>query len=533
MFLTSIITSCSLEGKNSTSVFVVVVEKLGVEKISCRYDDNLTDSRTNKISGFLTLCEEGVRFTHAFVNSTQTSANIATILTAKYPFEHGLRKNGESYLSSYETTTAELAHNIGQKTYFISAGAPILRYTNLNQGFEFFNDHFFEYPKKLFKPAKDIFSESTEYIKESPKRDFFAFHYLMDLAFPNTETKDSLGEVRAKKVESQIEEVDTQLGNFIQFLKKENKWNNSYFILVGTTDIDTADLHSANTQIALLVKPPSKPRDLGLFRTNDSYLSLIDVGTTLKDIYKQPLNSDESTLQRTSFLKFLLQTNLPDNEEPLSILIESPYKEENSHDSTENKNFNYALRKERFLSIFSVKDKNVYNYNTQIDRPEMLPQTKKINLALDSSTAHILANLQLIDLAQLTKESSIETESYRLKKRFSLQKIEKETDKKCKLLIDRILQKKDSHVEFENKCNDSLTSLALSYYRNEEPESIESFQKLFSTKYQIWKMDQNLAKTNDELKSIWFFDRPVEKSYIEYVFSKKEFKSIKDSLQLN
>lgn len=519
--------SCSLETNKKASVFVVVVENLGVNKVTCHKEDSFDNSvaetmiptaKAKKISGFQMLCEDGIRFTHAFVNSTQTAANLATILTGKYPYEHGLRYNGESYISSEEITFPELYRNKNYRTYFISGGAPILRYTNLNQGFEYFNDHFFEYPKKWFKPVKEIFEDSQDIIKDTPKnKDLLAVHYLTDIAFPNAETKDMFGEIRAKKVESQVDEVDYQLGEYIQFLKQQNRWKNSYFFLIGSTDVDSYDLQSKNTQITLIIKPPTNPtKDLGQYQKSDAYVSMVDVGNTLFEIFdpKFNQNNNKNILQKISLMSFLQpESNKFNNSDPSdekeysaeSILIESP----------EKNGFSYALRKQQFLTILSNKEKVVRHYNTQIDRPEALPQTKKISDSANSAILQILSNLKLSDF---------EKDDFDEKKNNSIQ------DKKCKALIEKVLQKKESAFEFDKICKDNLSYLALSFYRNEDPELSDSYQKLFQSKYQVFKMDQTIANMNVELNYLWFFNKKIEKNYLDYILSKKEFKTLKDSL---
>ncbi len=144
-----------------------------------------------------------------------------------------------------------------------------------------------------------------------------------------------------------------------------------------------------------------------------------------------------------------------------------------------------------------------------------MPQTKKISDSANSAILQILSNLKLSDF---------EKDDFDEKKNNSIQ------DKKCKALIEKVLQKKESAFEFDKICKDNLSYLALSFYRNEDPELSDSYQKLFQSKYQVFKMDQTIANMNVELNYLWFFNKKIEKNYLDYILNKKEFKTLKDSL---
>ena len=80
-------TSCQSHQQNSVLVFAF--EQLSSEDLNC------ADERSASDSGLATLCNESVRFTHAFTTSLQPAAAMGSLLTASYPIQHGLRTSSD------------------------------------------------------------------------------------------------------------------------------------------------------------------------------------------------------------------------------------------------------------------------------------------------------------------------------------------------------------------------------------------------------------------------------------------------------
>ena len=129
------LTGCQWETPTRPSVLVIAVESLGFSLVPCQS----VEFETNP-SGLRTLCEQSVRFTHAFTPSVMSQAALASVLTARYPHEHGVRNNGADYLSGRFETVAEGARRRSYQTAMISGGPPIWSKSGLSAGFDFFDD---------------------------------------------------------------------------------------------------------------------------------------------------------------------------------------------------------------------------------------------------------------------------------------------------------------------------------------------------------------------------------------------------------
>jgi arylsulfatase A-like enzyme len=249
--------ACRLTTSSYPNVVVIAVDQLGVDQVNCAQESHLQKS------GIELLCQESVRFTHAFTTSPLSAPAIASVLTGQYPFQHKLRTNGKDFIPSQIITPAEWAQKAGVATAFFSGGPPILRKTNLHQGFEIFDDHLNPSMSRLFRPFAKTQSLFENWLKDLGRQSFLAVFYVPDLNFTDTQTQTEMGEVRNLTFDSQLEEFDASLFRFLQNLKQQKLWDSTEIILVGLNgvaskdrdELDNLNLYSDRTHI----EPPMKP----------------------------------------------------------------------------------------------------------------------------------------------------------------------------------------------------------------------------------------------------------------------------------
>jgi len=110
------LSGCELTRDNQPSVLVIAVEGLSFETVGCDAEE---------FEGLKDFCEESVRFSHAYTPSDMSQASMASLLTGLYPFDHGVRHNGDNFLSARFRTLAEGALARHYRTLFVSGGPPI------------------------------------------------------------------------------------------------------------------------------------------------------------------------------------------------------------------------------------------------------------------------------------------------------------------------------------------------------------------------------------------------------------------------
>ncbi len=300
----------SCKKSEQSSVLLVAVDKLKVTDVNCSLDD-----KTN--SGFQMLCNESIRFTHAFTPSTLTNPALGSLLTGLYPYQHRVRHNGGPGLSPENELVSEVALNHKYRTGFFSGGAPVLRRSGLGQGFEVFEDNILPSISGLFRPFKKNVEIFNSWLSQDVEDDpFFGVIYVPDLLFTSTVTTNHLGETRNLSFESQVDEFDETLFEMFKTLKQLKKWDNLTIILVGLNGQANGDrpnefshenLHGENTQVALLIKPPRlKIRDEVTQWKIDQNVTLVDIGRTLFELLGQsPVNDNSFSFPAFSLLDLL------------------------------------------------------------------------------------------------------------------------------------------------------------------------------------------------------------------------------------
>lgn len=287
--MSMMLAGCSLKSHSEQRVIVIAVENLGVGQVSCQ-----NDSQEAPKSGFAVLCQESIRFTHAFTTSLQSGPALASILTGKDPIETNYRGQKDSFLSSKEVSLPEKLYRKKINSALFSGGAPIFRKTNLQQGFEVFDDFFKPSISRMYRPFSHLVPLFQNWFKENKGSSLFGVFYVPDLLFTDVQTFDDLGKSRNLSFDSQLEELDETLLSLINYLKKENAWNSTTLILVGLngpnstsrpTELIQSNLYSERTQVSLVIKPPQKERDEGVNWTVNQNVSLSDLGYSLSKLY--------------------------------------------------------------------------------------------------------------------------------------------------------------------------------------------------------------------------------------------------------
>ncbi|MEK6772491.1 MAG: sulfatase-like hydrolase/transferase [Bdellovibrionota bacterium] len=287
-----ILASCRVEEKNS--ILILTFEHLNSLENICNREKN-----SLRNSGFLELCPESIRFTHAYVPSTLTLPNLSTLLTGLYPYQHQVRHNGPPGLNSEFVTIAEVALQNNFRTAFFSGGPPVFRKSGLNQGFELFNENLKITSRTIHNPFFEQVLKFREWLSSEVKNQgFLAAFYIPDLLFKDSTKTNDLGEARSLGFENQLEEIDESLFQLISTMKKAQTWNKTTVILMGlngrpnperTSVIQPLNLHSENVQVTLLIKPSYSSQSSRAQRTFDDPVSMADVGRTVFELLGQGL----------------------------------------------------------------------------------------------------------------------------------------------------------------------------------------------------------------------------------------------------
>lgn len=546
--------ACNLSLQRPSNVIVIAVDHLGVNEVNCAKENH-----NNARSGIDALCNESIRYTHAYTTSPLSAPALTSVLTAQVPLTHGLRHNGNTFLSSKLETVGEYAQKKGYATSFFSGGAPILRKMNLHQGFDTFDDNINLGGNQLFRSFEKSVSLFEGWLRDVKKQSFFTIFYVPDLVFTNTATQNDLGQSRNFTFESQLEEFDESLASLVTLLQKHRLWDTTTIVLVGLNGRDSEkrfeelshmNLSSTRTHVSLLLKSTKTHSDNTRSWSFDPNVSLIDVGETLFAFLGAEGRSTDP-----DFPALALNTGVEKGDSPFlgrPILIESSWSAWQERTPPR-----YAFRIDQLLIVL---DEEVQAYNSLLDRLEIAPLK-----STDAYTRQPLEQVQklaekrelrrwpalsretylkwsgLAELWPLTAtEAKVKTErlAYRLSldpevnHLFTMELLELQNwsdlerwsqgirSKDLELIAQKNQKKSINWKSFTNgclaalelgraqaadlkRCDDGLALSFLEWYFAEKPEVIETARKKFLRQYFLLRLDRKITETNWTLQGVW------------------------------
>jgi hypothetical protein len=376
----------SCQNSKPPAVIVIAIDDFSVNDVVCSQDQ--LESRP---SGWLKLCRESIRFTHAYTTSTLSLPALASLVTGMYPFQHGLRYNSGQYLKPELRTISEEAVAKKWRTSFFSGGAPVFRKSGLHQGFEYFDDIWNVSPTEIYKTFKRSLVDFKDWYKDDVEDGpFLSFFYVPDLAYVTAEKREDFSLSRSTSFEAQLDELNSSLFGLFEFLEKSKRWKETTVIVVGLhgrpedggmadarshdggqTEIKGKNLFAANTEIGLFIKPAQADGYRRLVAPPwkvDREVNLADVGKTIQEIITgEPSIGSEGVWPLISLQKDLVLPVLTDFK-PRPLLIESqwdPWIENSAWDRA-------AIVANHKLYLFNSSHSGLV-FNLLLDNYEALP----------------------------------------------------------------------------------------------------------------------------------------------------------------
>jgi arylsulfatase A-like enzyme len=306
-------TSCQTETKKS--VLILAFDQLDNEQLNC------SEEKNDDNSGIALICKEFMRFTHAYTTSLQPAAAMGSILTGQYPLMHNVHRSFDS-VTTPMTTVQEAAYQKGYRTGFFAGNPHILKKTGLSKYFETFDDSAAaQYSNQIIKDFKLTSESFLDWLRED-NTPFFAVITNSEIEALNEQDTTS----------TNLEKLDEKLFNFITELKNRGIWDKSYVYVVGLrggnnynrlNETAFLNLHSENTLVSLLIKPPRMQGDEGISWKNDTPISLADIGYTLKNAFGADEPSSLEGFPLLNLNRFYSQAAASSTSIPRYLLIET------------------------------------------------------------------------------------------------------------------------------------------------------------------------------------------------------------------
>lgn len=189
------------------------------------------------------LSQKGVVFEHCATTSPLTLPAHTSILTGYYPPYHGVRVNGNNALSDTQTTIAEIFSSAGYKTAAFIAAFVLDGRWGLNQGFDYYDDHFDLRKYKhldlgtVQRPGNEVVDSALKWLEENQSESFFVWVHLYDPHLPYEPPEPYFSQYNyyppASLYDGEIAFMDEQIGRLYSWLKVKGLDRNTVIILVG------------------------------------------------------------------------------------------------------------------------------------------------------------------------------------------------------------------------------------------------------------------------------------------------------------
>ena len=173
------------------------------------------------------LAAEGVRFTFAHAHAVVTLPSHASILTGRYPFEHGVRDNAGFRLAESAATLAEAARARGLATGAFVGAFPLDRRFGLAQGFEIYDDvggqevaaADFAFSER---PAGEVVAAAQAWI-EQQRKPWLAWVHVFDPHSPYAPPAPFDREYAGDRYAGEVAYVDRALGALIDLARRASR----------------------------------------------------------------------------------------------------------------------------------------------------------------------------------------------------------------------------------------------------------------------------------------------------------------------
>jgi choline-sulfatase len=254
-------------------VFLITIDTLRADHLGCY---GYKDVETPTIDS---IAADGVRFSQAFTHSPITNTSHTTILTGLLPSVHGVTDFGVPLAPQHVTWASLLKKQGYQTAAFI--GAVILDSNQLAPGLDRGFDFYDNFPVKteskdrfgrVERRAQAVIADAESWFAQHPRdaqstAPRFMWVHLFDPHDPY-EPPPPFSEKYAKHLyDGEIAYADSQLGHFIDTLKKAGVYQKSIIIIVGDhgeglgehgEDTHGLFLYDSTLHVPLIVKLPAE-----------------------------------------------------------------------------------------------------------------------------------------------------------------------------------------------------------------------------------------------------------------------------------
>ena len=231
--LTALQAAAQTSAKPALNVLLITIDTLRADHLGCY---GYKQIKTPNIDG---LAADGARFERAFAVVPVTLPSHTTMLTGTYPMLSGMHDFSGNKLSPLQPTLASVLKQAGYQTGAVIAAAVLDSRFGLNQGFDFYYDHF-DFSRldeanldEMERPGNVVADVALDWLAKNSQKKFFLWMHLYDPHFPYHPPEPYSREYAAQLYDGEIAFADEQVGRLLRFLKEKGIYRNTIIVLCG------------------------------------------------------------------------------------------------------------------------------------------------------------------------------------------------------------------------------------------------------------------------------------------------------------
>jgi arylsulfatase A-like enzyme/Flp pilus assembly protein TadD len=236
LWITGLLVICPgllAESKPALNVVIITIDTLRADHLGCY---GYKQIRTPNIDA---LASESARFERAYTPVPVTLPAHTVIFTGTYPVFSGMHDFSGNKLNPKQPTLASLLKGQGYTTGAVIGSAVLDSRFGLNQGFDFYYDHF-DFNRlqesnleEMERPGNVVADVALDWLGKNRRNKFFLWMHLYDPHYPYRPPPPYSEQYKDRLYDGEIAFADVQVGRLISFLKANNIYRNTLIVLTG------------------------------------------------------------------------------------------------------------------------------------------------------------------------------------------------------------------------------------------------------------------------------------------------------------
>src|SRR6267154_3495100 len=221
------------ESKPALNLVVITIDTLRADHLGCY---GYKQIRTPNIDA---LAAESARLERAYTPVPVTLPAHTAIFTGTYPTLSGMHDFSGNKLNPKQPTLATVLRQQGYTTGAVIGSAVLDSRFGLNQGFDFYYDHF-DFNRlqesnleEMERPGNVVADQALDWLARNYHSKFFLWMHLYDPHFPYRPPTPFSEQYKNRPYDGEIAFADSQVGRLIAFLKAKDLYRNTLIVLSG------------------------------------------------------------------------------------------------------------------------------------------------------------------------------------------------------------------------------------------------------------------------------------------------------------